>query len=555
MSDAEGPAPAGPPGGAAGGVGPGAADGADDGARRTRLLARMLLLCACVLVPILRAPLLDAPFERDEGEYAYIAWRMDEGDVPYRDAFDQKPPGVFAAFWASYRLLDDPVVSVHLAVMLWTVLTTLAVGLVGRRVAGPVGGGLAALVFAVQSSSTALLAQAANTELWMVLPMTASVLFLLRGLERERALDWLLTGALVAAACWFKQVAATSGLFVLGAALLARGGRLRRVGWMAAGGLLVSAPVAGAFAAVGAWRPFVDAVFLHNLSYVGSADASQAWDALGLALRKQAPEAWTTWAFAILALVVPQARRRAAFPAVWTASLALGVCSGWYFREHYFIQWLPGLALLAGVAGGTGLEVARRLRARPVAAVPLVLLLLLLPVGFRSGAGGSPTRIARTLYGLNPFAESEELGRRVAELSAPDDTVFVLGSEPQILFHARRRSATRYIFTYPLTGGFPDSVERQREAIAEVEAAEPAVIVVVNVATSHLTAPGQELPLFERMNELVASRYRLEVMAHAVDDEQPYRFLEGDRARRFLARNPAASTVPSVRLYVRDDAR
>ena len=34
------------------------------------------------------------PFERDEGEYAYSAWLMKDGGVPYRDAFLQKPPMV-----------------------------------------------------------------------------------------------------------------------------------------------------------------------------------------------------------------------------------------------------------------------------------------------------------------------------------------------------------------------------------------------------------------------------------------------------------------------------
>ena len=31
----------------------------------------------------LRAPLWDLPLERDEGEYAYIAWRMAAGETPY----------------------------------------------------------------------------------------------------------------------------------------------------------------------------------------------------------------------------------------------------------------------------------------------------------------------------------------------------------------------------------------------------------------------------------------------------------------------------------------
>ena len=41
-----------------------------------------------VIVAAVRAPLLPIPLERDEGEYAYIAWRLDYKELPYRDWID-----------------------------------------------------------------------------------------------------------------------------------------------------------------------------------------------------------------------------------------------------------------------------------------------------------------------------------------------------------------------------------------------------------------------------------------------------------------------------------
>ena len=54
-------------------------------------LLRPFVVAAVVFVGV-RAAYLDVPLERDEGEYAYIAQRALLGEVPYRDAFDQKPP-------------------------------------------------------------------------------------------------------------------------------------------------------------------------------------------------------------------------------------------------------------------------------------------------------------------------------------------------------------------------------------------------------------------------------------------------------------------------------
>ncbi|OGM10774.1 hypothetical protein A2Z22_02690 [Candidatus Woesebacteria bacterium RBG_16_34_12] len=44
------------------------------------------------------------PFERDEGEYAYVAWRMGKGELPYQDIFTQKPPAIFYVYMFAQRI-------------------------------------------------------------------------------------------------------------------------------------------------------------------------------------------------------------------------------------------------------------------------------------------------------------------------------------------------------------------------------------------------------------------------------------------------------------------
>ncbi len=53
-------------------------------------LSYLPLALVILLSVVLRAGIVSIPLERDEGEYAYIAQRWLAGDVPYRDAFDQK---------------------------------------------------------------------------------------------------------------------------------------------------------------------------------------------------------------------------------------------------------------------------------------------------------------------------------------------------------------------------------------------------------------------------------------------------------------------------------
>src|SRR5204863_248388 len=80
------------------------------------------------------------------------------------------------------------------------------------------------------------------------------------------------------------------------------------------------------------------------------------------------------------------------------------------------------------------------------------------------------------------------LARLLRDRSTPDDRIFIFGSEPQILFYAGRRSASRYVFLYPLFTGGSDAPARQREVTEELRRP-PRFVVIVHVAAPFVAAP------------------------------------------------------------------
>ena len=84
----------------------------------------------------------------------------------------------------------------------------------------------------------------------------------------------------------------------------------------------------------------------------------------------------------------------------------------------------------------------------------------------------------------SPFSEAVEISRYLASHCAPEARILVMGSEPEIYFYSRRRSATGYICTYPLMERQPYAAAMQREMIQEIERANPAYVVFVNIHTS-----------------------------------------------------------------------
>ncbi len=111
----------------------------------------------------------------------------------------------------------------------------------------------------------------------------------------------------------------------------------------------------------------------------------------------------------------------------------------------------------------------------------------------KSGSKLTPFEINRKLYGFSPFPESPEIARYLAVHTKPDDTIAVLGSEPQIYFLAHRHSASGYIYVYPLTEPQPLGPVMRQEFKNEIEKATPEYIVYVDVLSSWCSAvvPGQ----------------------------------------------------------------
>jgi hypothetical protein len=90
----------------------------------------------------------------------------------------------------------------------------------------------------------------------------------------------------------------------------------------------------------------------------------------------------------------------------------------------------------------------------------------------------TPVQASRRLYGLEPFPEAIEIGRRLQEKSEPQDRIAILGAEPEIFFYAHRRSATGYIYVYSVWEDQPYADRMAQEMIREIETAQPRFVIV-----------------------------------------------------------------------------
>jgi 4-amino-4-deoxy-L-arabinose transferase-like glycosyltransferase len=529
--------------------------------RRGRWLELALLALLLAFVAVIRIRLLEVPLERDEGEYAYIGRLMLEGVPPYAQAYNMKFPGIYACYAAVLALFGSSGAGVHLGLLLANAAAIVLVWRLGRRLLGGPAALMAATCYALLSLSPSVLGLAAHATHFVLVPALAGVLVLMgaRGSGRTSSFVW--AGVLLGLAPVIKQHGAAFTLFGLavvaadawrgrsaaGGANLARARPLGRVAAYLLGAALPIALTGLLLAAAGVFGRFWFWTISYAAQYVSERSLPRAWAALTEELPQLVAPSLLLWVLAAGGLAglwrSPADRSRARFLTALAAFSGLAVVPGFYFRAHYFVLVLPVVALLAGAA--VELAIARAAARRQTAplAPALAVLLIALPavltvwneraIWFQLPAD----RVARAIYGTNPFPESLAIGRYIATHSAPADRIAVVGSEPEIYFYSGRRAATGYVYTYGLVEAQPYARRMQEEMIHEIGTALPRFIVLVLVPQSWQLSPGSDPRILLWTIDYVKQHYAMVGVADIPEEgETVYRW-EGEAAA-YAPRSP-----------------
>ena len=453
-------------------------------------LGRIALIAAICAIPILLyLPFLAEPFMRDEGFYAAVAQLMLDGGIPYRDAFDNKPPMIFVWYALSFVMFGETVWAPRLLVSLLLSGTTLLVYLQGRLLFGRQAGLVAALAFAL-SIGLAVFETNANTEYFMLLPLVGSVYCFTLA---ERNFDtrlYVLAGFLMGFAILTKDTA----IFTLPLLMLVAVNRVRlESGWSWAnlralfkpvGGLVLGCGAAGVltilpFVLTGTFDDMFNALVVYTLDYVGVVP----WRSRVIATAIMPIFLfWLAGPWAVLSLVAifRLARSRNSGLSLllvgWVIATVLGIVAAGRFYDHYYVAFLPVFALLVPL----GLKAMREAGPFLRRAIAVVVALSLVPMLVASGdIYLQPNADARhtAKYPNDERSvwetQGDELGAWLAARTSPDDYIYNFGFHSEIYFYADRRSPTRYLFDHPFRAGD----QYVAEALEELNANPPLYIV------------------------------------------------------------------------------
>ncbi|MGO8764737.1 MAG: ArnT family glycosyltransferase [Limisphaerales bacterium] len=445
----------------------------------------------------------NAPLNRDEGEYAYAAQLLLQGIPPYEQAFIQKPPMIFYSYLLAKLLCPGFFWSARLLAYLFTALATILFGYVVRRELGK-GWALPAMwLMTPLILLPDLEVTDANTETFMLLPLIGTIAVYSRSREvGNKGGHWLLAGFLAATALLYKYTCLPVLAFVFAVWLAEAwrsGGGLKMVcrglALATAGGVAAAALELGYFIRHDGGRGFWECTVTFNRYYAAS-------NIFGLNnFLTEMGMFWKSWWILFL---LPWAVLFRLPPRLWFW-LGIFVCAvistGASGYGHYYIIIMPFLALL-NIAGIRALASHLSERSNQTlwraSMTAVVMALVVGPV--LPWLLCSPEQFVQASWPQQPFAESGLVAEKVAQLTGPDDFVYVAGSEPQILFYAQRYSPTRFIHACALTVPSPVVHEYQQAAMRDLQQRPPKIIVFVQSPLSWLREPATPGEFFDFLN-------------------------------------------------------
>jgi hypothetical protein len=446
-------------------------------------MSSRLVVAVAALLVVLRLPSLVQPMGADQSLYAYVGERIRAGGLPYRDAWDQKPPAVHFLYaglrtaWAGDAIVPatDLIAAAAVGLLLFKL---------GNAVGPPGTGAVAALLFLLLSNPAftrvAGIRLRSQCETFVALAVTAAFFYLLRHRKTARDLAVVGAGALFGIAFTFKYNTAVFAVGGVAALWLFHRLTLGDVLRLGIGFCLPPVIFLTIFALGGALHPLIDATIAYNLEYSGETYAG-VLDPVRYLLtfpieRARVDALWTLGGAGCIVLLGGALSDRARlFPVLWVAAAGASIAiNGSRSLPQYFVQANPALALAAAWGGVLTWGWIRDALGRPardaVAAAAAVVVLVgvwrvnqfpklveqtAFDARYALGAMSREAYLARYDDDRKYSAlAAATLGAYLRAHSAPTDRVYVFGFTCAAYVEAQRTSASRFFWSRPVIVGF-----------------------------------------------------------------------------------------------------
>ncbi|MFC2141393.1 glycosyltransferase family 39 protein [Acidobacteriota bacterium] len=500
-----------------------------------------LILCAIIFAGLIRIPSITQPLGPDQGIMSVIGEGILNGNLPYRDYWEMGSPAVFFTYALMFRIFGQSMSAIPITDILMSMLTTFLIFLLARSIWGKKVGFVSASLFAFFSNGVQLGMHAggdtafgtfwyiAQRETFM-LPLIVASVFCLLCSERK---DWnllllLCTGffsglafvykfpSIIIFACFIVYI---NWNFLSKKNIHLWNKLIVKHLFIIIGFVLALVPFAIFFSVNGAMREMTDVIFKFVFSIYGQIEHNY------LAVFKMgatktfliAQENFILWIFALSSCIYflkNERRKENMLIALWSLASILFVVSHREFFGYHYLLVLPPFSMLAGYGLVRALGPSISLRQTIASDFGKTFIILAMAANFAFFTTLNYMHYTKFYYYFTgkitqdeyydffnaypkhdySFPANYQVAQYVSENSDSTEMIYVLGgTESVIYFLSRRRSPSRFIFSWILFSSSHGQVEQavayRSELLHDLEACEPKFIVSIRSIETYQQYP------------------------------------------------------------------
>lgn len=485
-------------------------------------------------------------YDWDESLYFLGAQSLLNGNLPYLEIWDHKPPMIFAVHALAIGIFGDSYIAIRILSCIFISIGAFGLFLLLKResselsTAGVFSGLLYILAMLLNGG------KAANSELFYVpLIIYAFLLATIFTSNFKNHKRWSLiffSGVLLGIASSINYLAALYsiplGLYLLAIAykssitttknLTLHAAKLTILG--AAGPFILFAVIIFLYAYNGAIEDFIYANFTSNAQYIHVDNQEFSIKQLVLAFAGQFSANWLTWAFAIFATFCLNSNERKKYFGVliiaftWLIASTLAILVSRLYWPHYFLQFSPAICILAGLMMGKIFHAIKKDSLQ----LSVIAVSALLIGAFYNPLKNSAKELANTLnqryiqkqmhFGDTP----KKIAAHISINTTADNYIYIVDYNPIIHALSNTKVPTKFVFP-PFIIGKTSSKMLPTQASSEVEdilAKKP--IYIIKKQTRPAPAETND-EVYDLIDKKIAEKYFLEA---TLDKINIYRLVE-----------------------------
>lgn len=487
-------------------------------------------------------------------------------------------------YWLAFRIFGQNPLSIHIFMNLYTIPSAIVLYLLTTLMFNKRTGIFAALILLILTMSPTVFGQSANTEIFMTLPIISAVYFLFIGSMNNKTSYFFAAGLCLGAAYLIKQAAVFyifCFLLISLLAILFEQNKWRNFFAYIAGTVIPVVIIVVFYFYIGSLQElYYDTVsFAVEFAKQLNSSLQQIIHSLIPPIINILKENIILIIFAVIGIrtlykktfadienyrtisfsSIYKGNKAQLYLFLWTIAAAGAISGGYRFYPHYFIFIMSPLSIIIGLGLNTSIERTEHLQFARSNLLQATLLVCILSSPFiisRHYWLTDPDQKSRLLYSAaNPFPEAIDIAEYIKNRTNRNDKIFILGSEPEILFLSQRQSVTKYAIVYPLTMPGENGYLRQQVAVAGIDKEKPKYILYVNSPTSLLRNKNTNPYIFNYLARLTEKEYFLDGLVIINNNPSLTQFIFGEKEVKLKLKDPnfqyTAKTNFIISLYRR----